>query len=134
MTNGHEPRWRRKTSHERLSDRRRRRRRHLNPLPPIMFAAFGAVMWTGLRMLVGDVRHGRPPISFAQALWELPVMFVVFLLGGYVGRAAGWIRSNRTRLTICTRCFDIAVDEGARRCVCGGPLDDADRWTQKPLP
>jgi hypothetical protein len=128
------PQWRRKTWEELQSDQRRRRRQELNPLGPLLLAAFGASLWTAMRVLFGGPRHRQPPVPPSHAMLELLLGFVVLFLVLYISRAIFRVRFDHTRLTICSQCYDIRVHTGADKCACGGNLDNADRWTRQVPP
>ena len=61
-------------------------------------------------------------------------MFVFFFLFFYFFHAVLRVGLPRTRLTICTRCYEIYIFDGSEVCACGGRLDDAEMWTRNRCP
>ena len=134
LPGGEKARWRRKTWQEMQADRRRRRWQGLNPFLPLCVAAVLVTAITAADVFVGNPRHRRPPVPLSDALSHLPLMFVLVFVVVYFLQVVVGAFTGRTRLTICTRCYDIGVRTGNDRCPCGGHLDDADRWTHNRCP
>ena len=119
------PLWRRRSEREVEADRRRRRR--LDALELLIGAViFGACLAAG-RLLIGDPRHRRPPYTLGRAAAEGLAVVVLAFVALCVRKAV--FGEGRTRLTLCTQCYDVQVAGPSDECPCG-KLEDADLWTR----
>ena len=125
------PRWRRKTAAELESDRRRQKRRRLNPSQP---AILGGILFGLLAVsyivvsLVSNDRPGwldwLPPLAISGgcAIFAFAVAYAFQLMG--------WLSLVRTpRLLICPQCFRVALPSIEQECPCGSKMVAAHDWT-----
>lgn len=121
-------RWRRKSPEELSRDALQKRRAQLSPLAPAIIAILFMVA-SFARDVFGWKRLGSLPVEEAlrRCVFAGIIVFVLAYLYQLIKGSA--LLEVRTRLTICTKCFDVATGQPPGRCLCGGILDDADRWT-----
>ena len=125
------PSWRRKTPAELAADRAQQNRKRFNlALPAIPAILLSAVVSVAL-MFPGRWL-GPQPVPPRDVPGIFIVSFIVIFLMLYsvqliTGRA---VLDSKSRLKICTKCFEI--NTAAEACnICGsGELEDADLWTR----
>lgn len=124
------PSWRRKTPAELAADRAHHHRKRFNPALPAVWAMVLSAVVSVALMFPGRWL-GPPPVPSKDALGIFVLSFIVLFLMLYfvqliTGRA---VLEYKSRLKICTECFDIHTGDTTSCSTCGSKqLEDANLW------
>ena len=126
--------WIHRTPEEIAEVERRHRLSRYNPTIPLFIAfAIGcfdtAMRWAGFR---GKFIPWGSSISLTEAIWRLPVLFIIVFPIAYAYRIFRRQPPPRDGTLICNGCFEAAARDASTQCQCGGSREPLYYWRWEP--